>query len=189
MIRFFDILISLLGMLVIWPLLLLIAFICFLDTGSPIFIQLRVGRRQVPFKLIKFRTMHVGTADVPTHLVEKSAITPVGYLLRRTRMDELLQLWNVLNGDMSLVGPRPCLQSQVELISEREFFGIYKVRPGLTGLAQISDVDMSDPQKLVALEVKMMNQMSIVNYFKYIFSTILGVMGLIDNSEDKRSNG
>ncbi len=181
MVRLLDVIISLVGLLIIWPLLLLIALLCFLDTGSPIFMQVRLGRHQVPFKLVKFRTMRVGTADMATHLVEKSAITRVGHLLRRTRLDELLQLWNVLKGDMSLVGPRPCLPNQVELVSAREHFGIYKVRPGLTGLAQISGIDMSNPQKLVALEVDMMNHMSIVNYFKYISLTVLGLLGVKKN--------
>lgn len=183
MIRFFDVIISLMGLLIIWPILLFIGLLCFLDTGSPIFVQVRLGRNQVPFNLLKFRTMRVGTADMATHLVEKSAITRVGYLLRRTRMDELLQLWNVLKGDMSLVGPRPCLSNQFELVSERERLGIFKVRPGVTGLAQISGIDMSNPQKLVALEVDMMLHMSMVNYFKYILLTLLGVLGVKNNKE------
>lgn len=183
MVRLFDVIISLVGLLIIWPLLLLIAMLCFLDTGSPIFVQVRVGRHQVPFNLVKFRTMRVGTADMATHLVDKSAITRVGHLLRRTRLDELLQLWNVFKGDMSLVGPRPCLSNQVELVSERERFGVFKVRPGVTGLAQISGIDMSNPQKLVALEVDMMHHMSMVNYFKCIALTILEVLGMKNNKE------
>jgi lipopolysaccharide/colanic/teichoic acid biosynthesis glycosyltransferase len=135
MIRFFDLFFSALGLLLGWPALLLIALIGMWDTGSPIFRQQRVGRFQKPFILLKFRTMRPGTASVATHLVSNSAVTPFGRFLRRTKLDELPQLWNVLKGEMSLVGPRPCLFNQHELIEARVRKGVFNARPGITGLA------------------------------------------------------
>lgn len=173
-IRLLDVLLAFLGLLCGWPIFLLIAALTFFDTGSSVFIQVRVGRNQKPFKLIKFRSMHIGTEDVATHLVNGDAITPVGRVLRRSRLDELPQLWNVLKGDMSLVGPRPCLPNQTELVAERVRMDVFNVRPGLTGLAQISGVDMSNPKMLVLLEVKMLSDMSVANYFKYIWYTVIG---------------
>ncbi len=174
MIRFVDVVASLVGLMIIWPLLLLIALFVYYETGSPVFMQLRVGLKQEPFTIYKFRTMHIGTNNVATHLINESAITKTGRFLRRTRMDELLQLFNVLRGEMSLVGPRPCLFNQTELVEERERMGVFEVRPGLTGLAQISGVDMSDAKRLVSIEVRMIQDMSILNYFKYIYLTLLG---------------
>jgi O-antigen biosynthesis protein WbqP len=175
MIRFLDVILSFFGLLFGWPLLALIAMAAFIETGSPVFKQVRVGRHQKPFTLIKFRTMHIGTDNVATHLVSEGAITTIGHMLRRTRLDELLQLWNVFKGDMSLVGPRPCLFNQTELIAERERMGIFEVRPGLTGLAQIRGVDMSNPKKLVMLEFEMIQKNSLFDYFKYIFLTFFRV--------------
>ncbi|MDO3377810.1 sugar transferase [Geoalkalibacter halelectricus] len=135
MLRTLDILFSALGLLVGFPILAVITVIGFFDTGSPIFRQERVGRNKKPFVLVKFRTMKVGTASVASHLASSSAITPLGNFLRRTKIDELPQLWNVLKGEMSLVGPRPNLFNQEELIAERDKLGVYAVRPGITGLA------------------------------------------------------
>lgn len=173
MIRFLDVVLSFFGLLFGWPLLALIAVAAFVDTGSPVFKQVRVGRHQKQFTLIKFRTMRIGTDNVATHLVSESAVTAIGRVLRSARLDELLQLWNVFKGDMSLVGPRPCLFNQTELIAERERMGVFDVRPGLTGLAQISGVDMSNPKKLVMLEFEMIQKNSLANYFKYIFLTFV----------------
>ena len=137
--RFFDIVFSLLGLIVGFPLLLLLTLMGLLDTGSPIFRQVRVGRHQKPFTLIKFRTMAVDTASVATHLASSASITRFGHFLRRTKLDELPQLWNVLKGEMSLVGPRPGLFNQQELTEERAKRHVFDVRPGITGLAQVSD--------------------------------------------------
>ena len=141
MIRFFDLFFSALGLLLGWPALLLIALIGMWDTGSPIFRQQRVGRFQKPFILLKFRTMRPGTASVATHLVSNSAVTPFGRFLRRTKLDELPQLWNVLKGEMSIVGPRPALWNQYDLIAERDKYGANDVVVGLTGWAQINGRD------------------------------------------------
>lgn len=174
MIRIFDILFSFLGLICGFPVLLLLTLIGLFDTGSPIFRQVRVGRHQKPFTLIKFRTMRVDTASVATHLASSDSITRFGHFLRRTKLDELPQLWNVLMGEMSLVGPRPGLFNQSELIFERDKRGIYTVRPGITGLAQINNVDMSTPEQLAEIDQKMIQSLTLGDYFRYIFMTVIG---------------
>ena len=118
--------------------------------------------------------MPAKTPSVATHLVNFDAITPFGYFLRRTKLDELPQLWNVLKGDMSMVGPRPGLPNQPELIIAREKLGVFDVRPGITGLAQISGIDMSTPKLLAQTDAKMIATMSLRNYLKYITLTFTG---------------
>ena len=174
MLRCFDIILSLLGLLVLSPILVIIYIAGYFDTGSPLFFQQRVGRNKQPFTLIKFRTMPVNTQSVATHLVGSSSVTRLGHILRRTKLDELPQLVNVIRGDMSLVGPRPCLFNQNEVIQERERCGAFTVRPGITGLAQIRAVDMSTPDKLAELDQEMIRTMSVVNYFVYIMKTVSG---------------
>ena len=174
MIRFFDMVFSLAGLIAGAPVLLLITIIGYFDTGSPIFRQERVGRNKMPFVLVKFRTMKVGTASVASHLASSSAITPFGNFLRRTKIDELPQLWNVLKGEMSLVGPRPNLFNQEELIAERDKLGVYAVRPGITGLAQINAIDMSTPQLLAETDAKMIRELTVGKYFTYILQTVTG---------------
>ena len=174
MIRFLDIVFSLTGLVLGIPVLLVLWGIGWLDTRSPLFRQERVGRLQRPFVLVKFRTMRPGTESVATHLVDARAITPFGRFLRRTKLDELPQLWNVLKGDMSLVGPRPCLSTQEELIAARAVRGVFEVRPGITGLAQINDIDMSEPEHLAETDRQMIASMSLVNYFRYILMTVAG---------------
>ena len=146
MLRIFDFIFSLCGLLFGAPVFLAIYTLGLLDTGAPVFRQERVGQHQKPFTLVKFRTMHPETASVASHLADVSAITPFGAFLRRTKLDELPQLWNVLKGDMSLVGPRPCLFNQTELIHERATRGVFDARPGITGLAQMNIIDMSTPK-------------------------------------------
>ena len=174
MIRLLDFLFAAIGLVFGSPILLLLIFIGLFDTGSPIFRQQRLGRDQKPFTLIKFRTMRVDTASVATHLANASAITTFGYFLRRTKLDELPQLWNVLKGEMSLVGPRPGLPNQLELTAAREAHGVFKVCPGITGLSQVNEIDMSTPEKLAESDARMIANMSITNYFKYIIMTVLG---------------
>ena len=173
-IRFFDIIFSLLGLVYGSPILFLIWVLGTLDTGSPIFRQERVGRNMERFTLVKFRTMSRDTISEATHLASSSSITLLGRFLRNTKLDELPQLWNVLKGDMSLVGPRPNLLNQEELINARNALGVYDVRPGITGLAQIKDIDMSTPELLASTDAEMISTMSIASYFKYIFQTIAG---------------
>lgn len=174
MIRLLDIFFASLGLILGLPLLLLLTLIGWFDTRSPLFLQTRVGRNQRPFTLVKFRTMHVGTASVATHLASSSAITPFGHFLRRTKLDELPQLWNVLLGDMSLVGPRPCLPNQHELITARETLGVFNTRPGITGLAQVQGIDMSTPEKLATVDAQMLKALSFRDYFRYILQTVTG---------------
>ncbi len=174
LIRLFDFFFSLFGLLFGFPVLLVLVVIGFFDTGSPVFRQERVGRNKKPFTLVKFRTMKKDTASVASHLASASAITPFGHFLRRTKLDELPQLWNVLKGEMSLVGPRPCLFNQEELIAEREQRGVLAARPGITGLAQVNDIDMSTPVLLAETDQKMLENLTVGAYFKYIFMTVAG---------------
>ena len=177
MLRVFDFLFSLFGLLLGSPVLLMIYVIGLFDTGSPIFRQERVGRDQKPFTLVKFRTMRPDTASVASHLADASAITPLGSFLRRSKLDELPQLWNVLKGEMSLVGPRPCLFNQAELIRERASCGVFNARPGITGLAQVSNIDMSTPKLLAETDAHMLKELTVSAYFKYIFMTVGGKGG------------
>lgn len=174
MLRLFDFLFSLGGLLVGAPVLFVIYVVGLFDTGSPIFCQERVGRDQRPFTLVKFRTMRPDTASVASHLADASAITHFGAFLRRTKLDELPQLWNVLKGEMSLVGPRPCLFNQVELINERATRAVFDARPGITGLAQVSNIDMSTPKLLAETDACMLESLDLISYFKYIFMTVGG---------------
>jgi lipopolysaccharide/colanic/teichoic acid biosynthesis glycosyltransferase len=174
MIRFFDILFSLVGLIILSPILIILFIIGYFDTGSPLFRQQRVGRNKVSFQLIKFRSMHLNTLSVPTHLANASSLTKYGTFLRKSKLDELPQLFNVLLGHMSLVGPRPNLLNQEELIKIRETFGVYHVRPGITGLAQINKIDMSTPQLLAETDAQMTSNFTTFLYFKYIILTIFG---------------
>lgn len=174
MTRLLDILFASVGLILGSPLLLLLTFLGWFDTRSPLFRQTRVGRNQETFTLVKFRTMSVGTASVATHLASSSSITPFGSFLRRTKLDELPQLWNVLWGDMSLVGPRPCLPNQHELIAAREALNIFIARPGITGLAQVQGIDMSTPEKLAQVDAQMLQTLTLSDYFRYILQTVTG---------------
>ncbi len=172
--RLLDITFSIIGLILLLPLMLIVSALAWFDTRSPLFIQERVGRQQRPFKLVKFRTMRPGTSSVATHLASPSAVTPFGHFLRRTKLDELPQLWNVLKGEMSLVGPRPCLFSQRELINERESRGVFVISPGITGLAQTRGIDMSTPALLAETDARMLATLNLGNYLRYIFLTIVG---------------
>lgn len=174
MIRFFDLFFSLCGLLLFSGLFLTIFIAGFFDTGAPIFRQVRIGINCKNFVLYKFRTMKVNTDSIPTHLAAPDSVTRLGSVLRKTKLDELPQLWNVLKGEMSLVGPRPCLSSQHDLIKAREKLGVFSVRPGITGLAQIRGIDMSRPELLAKTDAEMLVSFSIIQYFKYIFLTLLG---------------
>jgi len=173
-IRMFDIFFSLFGLIVGFPLLVIIMLIGMLDTGSPIFKQERVGKNKQSFILVKFRTMKLDTQSVASHLASTKSITPFGHFLRRTKLDELPQLWNVLKGEMSLVGPRPCLFNQEELIAERTSRGVFAVMPGITGLAQINKIDMSTPQLLAETDAQMIRELTVIKYFSYILHTVIG---------------
>lgn len=172
--RVLDVGLSLFGLVFGMPVLLVIYVLCLFDTGSPLLRQERVGRNKKPFTLLKFRTMQLGTENVATHLASPDSITRLGAVLRKGKLDELPQLWNVLKGEMSLVGPRPSLYNQTELIAEREARGIYAVRPGITGLGQVNRIDMSTPQLLAEADARMIRELSLGNYFKFIVQTVTG---------------
>jgi len=174
MLRILDIILSVAGLILAGPLLLVLTIAGLFDTGSPLFRQARVGRNKKPFTLVKFRTMRPDTASVATHLADASAVTTFGKFLRRTKLDELPQLWNVLKGEMSLAGPRPCLFSQKELIEARERLGVFRARPGITGLAQVNDIDMSTPQLLAETDARMLASLGVGSYFRYILMTVSG---------------
>lgn len=147
--RLFDLLAGISALIVLMPLLALIAvLIKAFDPGPVIFRQKRVGRAGEPFTFFKFRSMPVNTGDMPSDQVGQIKLSWVGQLIRRTNIDELPQLFNILRGDMSIVGPRPPIRSQIELVEARASNGANTCRPGLTGLAQISSFDgMSVHQK------------------------------------------
>ncbi len=174
MIRFFDFIFSFFGLLILSPFIFILWVIGFFDTGSPIFAQERVDKHKRPFKLLKFRSMHVNTKSVATHLANSSSVTKYGAFLRKSKLDELPQLFNVLLGDMSLVGPRPNLFNQEELIQEREKRGVYNVVPGITGEAQINKIDMSTPQLLAETDAIMTKNLTFQKYIYYIVVTVLG---------------
>jgi O-antigen biosynthesis protein WbqP len=173
--RAFDIGLAAVALVVAAPLILAAAVLIRLTSPGPaIFRQTRVGLYEKPFTCLKLRTMYCGTGNVPTHEAGASSMTPVGRILRRFKFDELPQLWNVLAGNMSFVGPRPCLPSQTALIAARRASGLYKLRPGITGVAQVAGVDMSDPEKLAALDAAYLGDMSLAADIRLILATALG---------------
>ncbi|HRN53765.1 MAG TPA: sugar transferase [Gemmatimonadaceae bacterium] len=174
MIRTLDVIFAVIGLTLSSPLLLLIAILGWFDTRSPLFSQRRVGRRGRAFTLYKFRTMRPDAPSVATHLADPTAISPFGAFLRRTKLDELPQLWNVLRGEMSLVGPRRCLESQTELIEARRSRGVLEARPGITGLAQVSGIDMSTPTLLAETDARMLSTIDTASYLRFIVRTVLG---------------
>lgn len=172
--RFFDVIFSIFGLLILSPILLILFIGGTIDTGAPIFFQKRLGKNKKEFTLFKFRSMKLETNSLGTHLIDANSITQWGKIIRKLKLDELPQLFNVLIGDMSLVGPRPNLPNQLELIKEREARNVYSVRPGITGLSQINKVDMSTPKLLAEMDSKMIQNFSTLNYFKYLFLTLSG---------------
>jgi lipopolysaccharide/colanic/teichoic acid biosynthesis glycosyltransferase len=174
MLRTLDFLLAAVGLIVTFPILVIVTIVGYFDTGSPIFIQERVGRDKKPFKLVKFRTMSVDTQSVASHLASRASITKMGAFLRKTKIDELPQLINVVKGEMSIVGPRPNLFNQTELIAERDKLGVYEVLPGITGLAQVSNIDMSTPELLAKTDRQMLDSLSVTLYFRYIIATATG---------------
>jgi len=162
-------------LLLICPLLAVIALAVRLDSPGPIFfVQTRLGLREKPFQLVKFRTMRLGTPETATHMISKNAVTRVGVFLRRTKLDELPQLINVLRGDMSFVGPRPCLPSQRDLIDERRKRGVFSVRPGVTGLAQVAGIDMSEPERLAKVDALYIGRQSLLHDIMIVMRTLIG---------------
>jgi len=175
MIRLFDISFSILGLMLLIPVMIFLFFLKeVFNADISFFVQERIGKNKLPFNIIKLRTMSIDAPNEASHKVSVNYITPAGRVLRKTKLDELPQLWNVLVGDMSLVGPRPCLPIQKELIKEREKKGVFTVRPGITGLSQINAIDMSDPKIISEIDAKMVSSMNLRLYFYCIFRTITG---------------
>lgn len=173
--RLLDVSASALGLVVGAPLLALAAIaIKATSSGPVIFAQERVGRNERRFICYKLRTMYEATPHRASHEVSASAVTPVGAVLRRTKLDELPQLVNVLRGEMSLVGPRPCLPAQTELIEARRAAGVYALRPGITGVAQIQGVDMSEPARLAAIDAGYLERNGLLTDVKILFLTVIG---------------
>ncbi|MFZ5734961.1 MAG: sugar transferase [Pseudomonadota bacterium] len=176
--RTFDLVGAICGLLVAWPLILVLVILIRRGSqGSGIFSQERIGRGGRIFICHKLRTMQQGTPNVPTHLASAAQLTPIGGFLRKTKLDELPQLWNVMKGEMSFVGPRPCLPSQSALIEERQRRGVLALRPGITGLAQINGIDMSDPVRLADKDAEYMRIRTFTLDLAILFKTVVGGAG------------
>ncbi|MBO9127091.1 MULTISPECIES: sugar transferase [unclassified Rhizobium] len=173
--RAFDLCAASGGLVVLSPVLLVLTIMVRRSSpGGAFFRQQRVGRDEVPFTCLKFRTMAAGTPDVGSHDAAEAWITPIGKTLRAYKLDELPQLVNVLKGEMSLVGPRPCLPSQPEVIAARRTKGVFAVRPGITGLAQIAGIDMSTPEKLATADAEYVKTASLWNDIAMILGSVMG---------------
>ena len=173
--RAFDFVVAALGLIVLMPAMLIIG--CLVSRSSPggaLFVQARVGKSEKPFDCYKFRTMAHGAPVAGSHEVAASWVTPIGKRLRSLKLDELPQLFNVLRGDMSLVGPRPCLPNQTEVIVARRARDVFAIRPGITGIAQLAAIDMSTPEKLAEADFRYMQGRSFVGDLKIIAATALG---------------
>lgn len=156
-----------------WWLLIAIWLIVKLTSkGLGIFAQKRIGKDQKVFLCYKFRTMQVGTMQAGTHEVSTSNITSVGKILRKTKLDELPQFINLLKNEMSLIGPRPCLSNQHELIEEREKRNVFTIKPGISGLAQVKNVDMSNLEKLAIIDSFYLDTRTILLDIRLILATL-----------------
>ncbi len=173
--RLFDLAFALALLPVAIPVLAVAAVAVVLDSPGPAFFrQERVGRHRRAFTLIKIRTMSAGTRQAASHEVGAAQITRVGAFLRKTKIDELPQIFSVLLGHMSFVGPRPCLPVQEELVEERSKRGVYAVRPGITGPAQIAGIDMSTPVRLAETDAAYVADRSFFGDLELILRTALG---------------
>ena len=173
--RLFDLIFAAMGLFFLGPLIVLLMGGVFVDSGFPmIFKQNRVGRFRQIFVCLKLRTMPKNTRSLASHELPPVELTGYSKFMRRYKFDELPQLINVLLGQMSLVGPRPCLPQQRELIALRNNNDIFKLKPGITGLAQINDIDMSDPEKLVAFETEYLNEAGLLMDLKILLATLIG---------------
>ena len=172
--RIIDFVAAIVGLFILSPLIIVLLVILYIEHGKPIFIQTRVGKNQKPFRLVKFRSMSPKAANLPTHEISADLITRTGKFIRATKLDELPQLWNVLKGEMSLVGPRPCLPTQDELISERAKRNVFNIRPGITGPAQVRNIDMSTPKLLAETDEQLVQYLSVAEYLKYVLLTVTG---------------
>jgi O-antigen biosynthesis protein WbqP len=176
--RFFDLVLSLVTLLILaGPLLVIALMVRATSAGPVLYWSDRVGRFNVIFKMPKFRTMHVDTPAVATHLLSdpQSFLTPIGSFLRKSSVDELPQIWSILTGEMSFVGPRPALFNQDDLIDLRKQYGVDKLLPGLTGWAQVNGRDELPIDEKVKFDVAYMKNQSVWTDVKIILMTILKV--------------
>lgn len=184
--RIFDFSAALAGLILSAPLLACLAMaIRYSSAGPAIFVQDRVGQNGAVFPCRKLRTMRTGAGNVPTHLADVAQITPLGAFLRRTKLDELPQLWNILRGEMSFVGPRPCLPTQMELIEERRRRGVLAIKPGITGVAQVEGIDMSDPVRLAEKDAEYIRAASFASDLDLIWRTVFKGAGQGDRVRDR----
>lgn len=172
--RVIDILGSFFLISITLPLYIIVALIVYLqDRGNPIFSQKRVGYKENEFVLMKFRSMPIRTANVPSSDTSKLTITPFGKFIRRTNLDELPQFINILKGDMSLIGPRPCLPKQEKLIKLRRDNNAYSCKPGLTGLAQVNSYDNMPETEKAMWDGKYANNLTLIMDIKIILKTFV----------------
>lgn len=178
--RFLDIVLSLCGLVVLAPIFLILIVAIKIDSRGPVlFKQKRVGKGKTYFNILKFRTMRIDTPkDTPTHLLEnpEQYITRVGRFLRKTSLDELPQIWNIFVGQMSIIGPRPALWNQYDLIAERDKYGANDIMPGLTGWAQINGRDELPIEGKAGLDGEYVQRMSFGFDCKCFFGTIISVI-------------
>lgn len=178
--RVIDFILALLGLLILSPIFLILIITIKVDSKGPVlFKQKRLGIHKTHFNILKFRTMRVDTPqDTPTHLLEnpEQYITKVGLILRKTSLDELPQIWNILVGQMSIIGPRPALWNQYDLIAKRDKFGANDIIPGLTGWAQINGRDELSIEFKARLDGEYVEGMSFGMDIKCFFGTIVSVL-------------
>lgn len=189
--RLFDFVMSLIGIIVLSPIILIVALAVKLTSPGPmLFKQRRIGKNNDEFQIYKFRTMRIDTPNLPTHLLENPEqwITPVGKFLRKTSLDELPQLFNILKGEMSIVGPRPALYNQIDLKEMRTEAGIHKLVPGLTGWAQINGRDEIPLSLKVKLDKEYLERKNFFFDIKIIFMTVLSVLKSEGVQEGKNEN-
>jgi len=173
--RAFDLLVSASGLILLLPVMLVIAWLVSRSSpGGALLVQPRVGRSEQLFECYKFRTMAKGAPVAGSHEVSGDWITSVGRRLRSLKLDELPQLFNVLRGEMSLVGPRPCLPSQAEVIAARRARQVFEIRPGITGIAQLASIDMSTPEKLAEADRRYIDNRTFLGDLRIIAATVLG---------------
>ncbi|MXP10922.1 sugar transferase [Pseudoblastomonas halimionae] len=173
--RAFDLAVAIVLAPVALPLCLILLVAIRLESpGAPLFVQQRVGRDRKPFRMLKLRTMRSDTEHAASHLVGAAQITRLGAVLRKLKLDELPQLANILSGSMALVGPRPCLPDQDELIEEREKRDVFAVRPGVTGAAQIRGIDMSEPARLAEADARYIENADFFGDLSIIVRTATG---------------
>jgi O-antigen biosynthesis protein WbqP len=192
--RLIDIILSLIGLIVLSPILLILITAIKLESKGPVlFKQKRVGIQKTHFNILKFRTMRIDTPkETPTHLLEKPEqyITKVGKFLRKTSLDEIPQIWNIFVGQMSIIGPRPALWNQYDLIAERDKYGANDVPPGLTGWAQINGRDELPIKVKAKLDGEYVEKISLLMDVKCFFGTIISVVksdGVVEGSTNIRN--